>query len=672
VDPVFGAPAHANAFLKQNVPELNTVCIAGWGRDQNGRISTPGTPLKLGIKRFMDTKRTITTVVETKDGDVILMDMDILIELVRGKERQTVFAAVQTSIERFFDSSLVLPGVDLSISKLYDAIQSTEGVERAEIASLVGARLAKLTLGEGDGSTATFSGNLVLEDGTSVVLKSIVATDSVQQMVDDGEGSFVGDIDVGGTNTADYATGVFTVTFATPPPNGRVITAEAKLQAFFDTVEDLGASDGTVQDIDGATIYYPILQRAPRGIWSSDQVKVLDAFRVGASAQYIGALPVGVVPGTLTIDEPVSGQSLTDNGAGVILDGATPVGTIGYSTGAINFTFLVNPAAAAVTTAKWTTRTVDVLLPLEYLPLVPGRVFFWGGYSVDGSQPGGAELTAQDDGDGNMVGDVTAGGTINYDSGRVTFEWNTDPPPFTTGGYPLVRNGYLRTAPDGVTRTFAFDVFVLPGGPTAGGQAPVDLTAGVDGGEGRTRFQFSDLSTAGVTFEDGYDNWQGGLDGASVEREGINVLLYPPSGINATANGTVTFAVPPAPGTTQDFLVVVTSVATFMYSGWVFRVKSPVGPGLDKFLFSDNRGRLWGQAANTFPTDRLDHLRGRYIAQLAGAPIAAGRQMFLTYDALTGVPPARDVPLDGDQMAAIGKVSLTEKAPETFLTTGER
>lgn len=670
VDPVFGAPSHANAYLKQSSPELNTVVIAVWGRDQNGRLSTPGTPLKLGIKRFLDTKRTITTVVETVDGDVVLVDMDLLIELERGKTRQATFDAVIANVEAFFASAFVLPGIDISISNLYSTIEETDGVARAEIVSLIGSRLVQITLGDGDGSTKAFSGNFALEDGTTVVPTSIAVTDSVQQMVDDGTGGFVGDIDGAGTNTADYDLGEFTTTFITAPLVGRVVTAEAKARVFFATTENLGVSDGTVQEVNGATIYYPVIQRAPRGLWSSDQVQVIDAFRVGSGAQYIGALPVGINPSTLVITEPGTGQVLSDNGVGILLDAFfVPVGTVSYSTGAINFTFPVNPAATAVVTAVWTTRTVDVTLPIEYLPLVPGRVFFWGGYSADGAQPGGAELTVQDDGEGNMVGDIDGAQTaqINYSSGRVTFTWNTDPPPFTFGGYPLVRKGYLRTAPDGVTRTFEYDVFVLPGGPLAIGQTPVDLSQTADGGLGRTRLQFSDLSGPGVAIRDAYDNWQGRLDGESIDREGTNFVLYPPSGLNATANGEATFAVAPAASANRDFDVVVTSVATFMYSGWVFRVKSPGGPGLDKHLFADNNGRLWGQASNPYPVNRLDHLRGRYIAQLAGAPIPAGREMLLTYDALTGVPPARDIPMSGSQVAAVGRISMTEKLPETFL-----
>ena len=117
-------------------------------------------------------------------------------------------------------------------------------------------------------------------------------------------------------------------------------------------------------------------------------------------------------------------------------------------------------------------------------------------------------------------------------------------------------------------------------------------------------------------------------------------------------------------GSLQEFTVQVTNNANYLYSAFVYRVKTPTGPGLDKGLFADNAGRLWGDTANTFPTDRLDHLRGRIIAVLAGAPIAVGRDQQLTYDALTGVPPVRDVPVAGDQIAVAGRISLTEVPPE--------
>ena len=38
------------------------------------------------------------------------------------------------------------------------------------------------------------------------------------------------------------------------------------------------ASDGAVTRVDAATAYYPIVKRAPRGLWSGDQVRVIDGF----------------------------------------------------------------------------------------------------------------------------------------------------------------------------------------------------------------------------------------------------------------------------------------------------------------------------------------------------------------------------------------------------------
>jgi len=296
--------------------------------------------------------------------------------------------------------------------------------------------------------------------------------------------------------------------------------------------------------------------------------------------------------------------------------------------------------------ATWQTRTMDINAPDEYLPLASGRVFFWGGFGADGQQPG-AELIAYDDGDGNIAGNVLVGGSIRYEDGAILVEWNADPPPGPSGGGTFV--GTLAPAPDGSTRVFQF---------TTG----ADLSRGGNDGEGRLRLQITDLATPGVSFEDAYDNWNGIIHGESLDPEGVNTVDY------SAGSGTITFITPPAAAAPGTFTVQVTNVATMMYAGWVFRVKTPAAPGLDKGLFSDHTGRLWGPPAagssNPYPTDRLDHLRGRYIASFAGSPIVAGRDMILTYDALTGVPPVLDIPIDYYQVAAMGNVNLTEAPAE--------
>jgi len=662
IDPVYGAPSYANAFLKQRRPELNTVCVALWGRDELGRISTPGTPLKVGVKRYLDTRRTFTTAVEMKDGEIILMDISLSVLLVQGASRPVVFAAINTAINAFFNSNLVRPGVDLPVGGLYQTIENVDGVDRVNIDSIVGSQLVQIDLGIGDGSTAQFSGDFVLEEGTTVVLESVVVTDGDQQAVDDGEGAFTGDVDgsvlPGAGNQVDYSTGKFEATLAAPPPVNAQVTAEAKLLVFFSNTEIIGSSDGSVQSVDTASEFYPIVKRGPRGAWSGDFARVVDGAQVGGTDQFRGTLPNGIIPNAPTPRplrfEDGAGQIVQDNGAGILEQIAGgplgPVGTVGYSTGEYNFTF--NAAVTLPVRATWSTRTVDIVISDEFLPLEPGRLFFWGGYSADGAQPGGAELVAFDDGDGNIVGDVLAGGTVIYETGEVEFEWNTDPPPGIAGGVP--RFGRLVQAPDGVRTEFDLEIRDASGG----GGSIVDVSASGDGGEGRLRFALNELSTIGFVLQDAYDSWQGDINGPSLDPENTNSIAY------GAGIGTLTFENPPPAGTPQDFTVQVTNNTNYMYSAFVYRVKTPAAPGLDKGLFADNNGRLWGDAANTFPTDRLDHLRGRVIAALAGAPIAAGRDQQLTYDALTGVPPVRDVPVDGDQIAVPGRITIVEQAPE--------
>jgi hypothetical protein len=640
-DAFFGAPSHASAYLKQRQPELNTVRVALWGRDETGALSTPSSALKLGVKKLLDTKRTITTVAEMVDGKVIFFDVDVDVTLELGAARQTVFTDVEAAINKFFASAFVLPGVDLSISKLYQAVASVEGVERAEITRVAGGENQQLDLDDGDGTTTAYSGDFVLKEGTTILSRSFTLTSGEQQIVDDGDGNLTGD----GTGTLDYETGAWSASFNDAPTLGDAVVATCRTGAFFAYVEELEPSDGTVTNLSAGTKYYPIVRRSPRGVWSGDKQKCIDSFRVGATNQFRGRLPRGIVANSLGITDsngvPLVGS---DNGAGVVSGAGIASGSVDYDTGDIDFTF--NAAVTLPVFVTWETVTLDIYVPEEYLPLAPGRVFLWGGYGDDGAQPG-AELVAVDDGNGNIVGDVLVGGTIDYTTGRILAEWNTDPPPGPGGGATVV--GTLTPAPNGTVRVFDF---------TTGG---ANLSSSGQDGEGRLRLVLSGLSKIGTSVEDAYDNWQGKLHGESLDPEGENYVNY------ALGTGRITFLVPPATGA-ATFNLEVTNVATLMYAGWVYRVPSPSGVGLDKGLFADNNGRLWGPPAagssNAFPTDRLEHERGQYVAALAGSAVAAGRSQELTYDALTGVPPALDVPLAGDEVAAVGRITLTEKVPE--------
>ena len=81
---------------------------------------------------------------------------------------------------------------------------------------------SKINLGTGDGVTTNFTGTLInfpiLQD--SVNVSSINVLDASIRAHDDGAGTFTGDVTAG---TINYLTGVYDITFTTPPADGETI-----------------------------------------------------------------------------------------------------------------------------------------------------------------------------------------------------------------------------------------------------------------------------------------------------------------------------------------------------------------------------------------------------------------------------------------------------------------
>lgn len=78
-------------------------------------------------------------------------------------------------------------------------------------------RVEEELVGVGDGATKNFTKNA---DYTPVLPGTVSLTDGTQEVVDDGNGRLVGDIDAAGANTINYADGAIDVTLATAPPTG--------------------------------------------------------------------------------------------------------------------------------------------------------------------------------------------------------------------------------------------------------------------------------------------------------------------------------------------------------------------------------------------------------------------------------------------------------------------
>lgn len=646
-DVVYGAPSYAKARLKQAVPELNTVVIALWSRDDQGRVAAPSSSLEAGIRTFMLSRSTITTDVEVEDGEVVFLDTDLLIKLKAGYSADEVFARVRAAVAKFFGSTAVRPGFSFSVSRFYDVVQSVEGVDRAEIVLISGSQLVEFDLEDGDGATTVFSGTVPVPDGHPILPGSVAITVGTDVIVDDGEGNLVGTGLVStATNTVDYVSGIFSFTLATAPGSGVLIYGEARHVASHPKIEDLGYSVG-VSGIDGQTEFYPIIKRKPVGLQQSILKRCINFSRVGQGTQYKGQLPGGITPSTVTFEEEAPGaQTITDNGVGGLFDGVTQVGTIDYDSGRYLFDFLVAPAATGVrVTASWQSDTVEATFDQLGLPMLQGRLFFIGGY-------GSGELIVYDDGKGNAAEDVVALEVheVDYQTGKVRFTWNITPPVSTPAVTPVY--AYLTPAPDGVTKQFTYELWDAP---AAGGSRVTGLAQypSANSLNGRTRFNATDLSLDAVAIQDFFDNWQGDLAGESLDESGVNVLDY------AAGSGTVTFKEAPPAGVTRDIPLRWDGGQTlFMHSAFRAGVIQ-AAEGYEQFFFADNEGRLWGTVGLSYPFSRFDHSVGRYLATFAILPVSGGR-IELSYDAEMSTQ-GRDLEVSDKRVVSQGALTLNER-----------
>lgn len=207
----------------------------------------------------------------------------------------------------------------------------------ADTDNLFGTKPRSDTVGTGDGVTARFSGTLSFP---RIQPASVTISDGVQTVQDDGAGGFTGDTAVSGTNTIDYVTGQFDVTFRLAAPADSAVTAtynqELGVQV---TVEDVAR---VVVGDTGTTTSTAVL--SSRMFWRPDGVPVtLNAATVTSdvTADDVRTVRFVVGPGNLNpnqrfgvgfaLVERVGGDSLPLLVSGR-LDGSgtTPGGFLGH------------------------------------------------------------------------------------------------------------------------------------------------------------------------------------------------------------------------------------------------------------------------------------------------------------------------------------------------------
>lgn len=548
--PVFGSPSFAAAKLFREVPESNLVELAIWSRDANGRLSTPSTPLKIGVENFMLTRKEICTRISTVDGKIIFFDIEADVSLTLGNSLTSALqAATDSLIDLFNSSDFVKPGVNVKLSSILQAIQDVNIINQVAIRRIVGTIKVVEDLGQGDGAKVQYSDFITTPFGLEIVPSSFEITDGTQTISDNGTGGLGGNVDSGGNNTINYETGEFDGTFALAPTNTQFITAEAR--------------------------YYTFLRQVETKILESNQVNEQTSF-----SPLIKRQPLGIAVG----------------------------------------------------------KDIAIDIESEFLPLQPNKVVLIGGYDNAGLQPG-AQLIAKDDGEGNIVGDVLAGGTVDYATGRVEFSWNIIPAPSVSTSL----FGRLIEVPDGNLTSFTFEVRDAP----SGGGTIQDLEA--LNAKGRLCLFLSQFSTPNVQFSDVFDNGFGVLSGEDIQKKVSNIDYT--NGV-----GALRFITPPDATAGQDFSIEICPLTLFYSSAFSAYVRG-IG-GYEKYIYADHLGRVFGDNTQPFPVAEVDHLCGRYRFNFVGVD-ATGKVVEIKYDSAMETN-SQNLPVDENTIPAFGILTLRE------------
>jgi hypothetical protein len=692
-DPIYGSPSFASAKLARNQPERNEVLVAVWSRDANGRIVGAGTALQAGVKKFLDSKRTICTYVRTATGEVLYLDVDVCVRTRSGYSEVQVFADVQTEFERFFLSTDARPGADVALSKLYERIQRIDGVDAVVISVLHGTILQNIELGAGTGNASVFSGYFAIPEGSAISPLSVRITDGLQVVSDDGFGNLVGAIGPGAPNTVNYETGSVSFAFAESPENGVRVTAQARTIFFGQYLQEDAPVTSTQDTIDFRTTYHPVRGATFRPMGSCHVFKVLEQYRIGTSNEFIGTLSPNINDQSLSITirlrNTATNALLSDNwtvvidavpspssllvvglpaGSPAFVDGSV-VGTVNRATGSFHLfgqsmnTLLATIAAAfgaplefalgANAVIEYTSKTAV----LQYDgPITPGRAFIRVSpdMAIDQSNPPVpspsdylGESQAYDDGDGNVWSDagaldVSSFNSVNYDSGKVMVSWLFMPP--DQGGDPDYNTIPFSTNPPVfTTQRVVFDLTATGGvWDSSVREYPFSIV------QGTTLPWIIQLASAGtfnvgdlVTFSNGSSGFVNSVAQPSLSQpQTLHVALR----IGTTISGTVT-------GPSQMIGIAVTSAEQTSQANGI-NVYSRYGVGRMQLLthqlsvsgailddvYDNGYSRIYGPILDDTRLSCVDYARGRgRLVFLDTPPVTAARFCTLQYRSVVQV-----------------------------------
>jgi hypothetical protein len=209
VHPDYGALAFGKADLHSDFPESNQVDLVLWSRDTEGKpVPSPETFREIVVV-YMDSRADICHYLRHKGGDTVYVDISADIAIKSNLDVAAILSTVRASLENYFFSTQVLPGVDVHRSQLTTVMQSILGVSYTEITRISLSRRSRFVYFTGDGvkvrfQTETFFG-YDADLGAPVVPGTFQMLVNDESVTDDLQGNLTGDVDASGINSLTYA-----------------------------------------------------------------------------------------------------------------------------------------------------------------------------------------------------------------------------------------------------------------------------------------------------------------------------------------------------------------------------------------------------------------------------------------------------------------------------------
>lgn len=377
-----GSITYAKSRIKQEVPELNTLELIMWARDEINRVVgvDPSSELAIAILDYLEGKKTTCTRMEAVAGDVLYVDFFYLLTMYAGFPLTTAVNEIQTAVQDRFNTVDIYPGGWVHLSDYYRIADSASGVDYARVSQIVGSKLQTYVVPGFIGVDVM----ITLPHDDNLIPGSVVVSVNAVSASDDRDGSMEGNIDPLFAHTVDYETGFLTMKWAESQSGD--LTVEYRTIAHRDVQADVFVGDTTIM----------------------------------SPAKYKFRLEENIVPGTLVIEVFTTANKrrykLVDNGAGGFTESTLT------ETAAEGDSCLVIPVYSFVLGPESTPGTVVVSI-------------------LDSD--GDVRYSFTDDGTGLFTAPALAGAdnTINYVSGAVNlhfaggFREKIDSPsgPFTVG-----------------------------------------------------------------------------------------------------------------------------------------------------------------------------------------------------------------------------------------------